>query len=288
MPSEIFQNGLGLTSGGDLGTQKPLYVSDRTRWVDSQTGDASYTGKDRKFPLPTIADAVTAIGASDHGFIVCLSGHKEEISTQITFSQITYLIGEGTSAGKPAVELTMATTTTHTIELAAGSKNSIIENIYFRPPGNAASPAASTGNFILASSAADGAHVISDCFFDLDKNNDANGLSIATGVNNITIENCVFTSVETSTVATDKPFPAVKLATGIDGFRFIRCTLDDGAEGFFGGGLLVAAFDGTAGAVDQMDIRSLTLKNGSNISVQADSTGFIGIGAAGGAAKVTW
>lgn len=56
-------------------------------FVDSATGNASYAGTDKRYPLPTLAAAIAKCTANKGDVIVCLPGHAETVTaTSINLS----------------------------------------------------------------------------------------------------------------------------------------------------------------------------------------------------------
>ncbi len=288
MPN-LLPNGIGGLVADDLITAKNLQLSSPARiwYVDSVTGDSGNSGKDRKFPLDTIDNAMTATGGGDDEIIVCLSTHKEEISSEINvFSAIT-IVGEGATAGVPDVELTLAPGATNMFTFNQSLGCIDIRNLHFMPPGNAASPAISTGSYIVGD---EPACRILGCHFDFDEFSGDDGIIMSTGADYWTYENCVFTNVDDTTPVVARPQPAVRIegAGALKRLIMCGCTFDGGIHGFDDGSQNPYAFDGSIQVVNQVRILRMSLLRGADFKLHADSTGHVEVTLATGHAKVEW
>lgn len=282
--TQIHPNGIGGTTGDSLALAKPLYTSKTIYFVDSQTGDASYSGKDRKSPFATIAQAISDISTNDEHIVVCLDGHTEEVSTTITLGQRVTIVGEGSSSGVPTVKLTVGHASNDVITV--GAVDCEIRNIYFLPPGNAASPAASTASMIDAATF-DGLRIIG-CKFDVDEHSNAAAVLIGTGADRVRIVNSTFTSVETSTTAGTRPFPAVDVAGAILALELDGCVFDGGVEGFNDGSGNNWAFDGSAAAITGLRAVNMSLLRGGDFKIHTSTTGYVSVPTSTGSSTVVW
>lgn len=277
-------NGIGGSTGDSLALVDSLYTTKTIYYVDSQTGDASYPGTDRNSPLATIAAAITAIGANDDHIIVCLDGHVEEVATTITLGQRVTIVGEGNSSGDPTVVLTVGHASNDVISV--GAADCEIRNIYFKPPGNAASPAASTASMVNASTYA-GLRLIG-CHFDVDQHSDDAALKFASGADRCRLVNCEFTSVETSTTAGERPLPAVDVTAALTVLEMDGCVFDGGTEGFNDGSGNKWAFDGSAAAVTSIRATGISLLRGADMKLHASTTGRVDVATSTGSSTVIW
>lgn len=281
---DVLSNGIGATSGATLALRKPVITTGRIWYVDSQTGNASYTGKDRSYPLTTIAAAVTAIGASSDHVIVCLSGHTEEIAAAITVGQRISIIGEGSSGGSPTVKLTLAHATANMFTVTANY--CYFENIWFQSRGRAASPGAATGNHINSATADFG--IVKGCRFESDQYSDGPTVSLGTGADGWRFEGCTWASVETATGATLKPDSGFRTGGAITGLTLIDCTFDGGTVGYLTSGNEPWAFDASAGAVTPLIVDGLALLRGADFKAHASSVGRINPATSTGHGRVEW
>lgn len=287
MPN-LLPNGIGGLVADDLITAKNLQLSSPARiwYVDSVTGDSGNSGKDRKFPLDTIANAFAAF-VGDDNIVVCLSTHKEEISSEVNVNSATTIVGEGAVAGVPSVELTLAPGAIDMFSFNQGLGCVDIRNLHFMPPGNAASPAISTGSYIIANQPA---CRILGCHFDFDEFSGDDGIKMSTGSDYWTYENCVFTNVDDTDPVVARPQPAIRIegAGALKRLVMCGCTFDGGLHGFDDGSQNPYAFDGSIQVVNQVRILRMSLLRGADFKLHEDSTGYVEVTQATGHAKVEW
>jgi hypothetical protein len=282
MPN-LLSYGIGATQGASLAVARPLLLNRQVWYVDSVTGNASYSGKDRKYPLDTIANALTARGSEDDHIIVCLSTHEEEISSVMTLSYRTTILGEGLSSGEPMATLILAGASNNIFTVSAAG--CLFSNLYFKPPGDAASPVAASGSFISSNqdcTMADG------CYFDSDQYSDGNAVSLGAGADFCRFRNCQWKSSETSTDPTHKPVPAFKITGTLTNLWLEGCIFDGGAVGFDDGSGNPWSFDGSGYATVGLRVEGLTLKNGADFKTHASSSGYINPQEFTGHAKTEW
>jgi hypothetical protein len=280
----IHPNGIGGATGDSLALAKPLYTSEPVHYVDSQTGNAFYSGRDRKAPFLTIAAAVSAIGASDGHIIVCLDGHTEEVSTTITLAQAVTIIGEGLDAGIPTVTLTIGHITNDVILVTAD--NCEVRNIRFLSGNSAVAPISSTASCIRTTSA-DGL-TIHGCHFDVDQRTNGPAVEVGATSDHETLKRCVFRSTAYGGPGKPEPDSAVRSMGAGSPLTFDGCTFDGGAEGFNDGSGNNWAFDGSAAATPRLRVTDLTLLNGADFKVHASSKGYISAPTTTGSSVVIW
>lgn len=283
MPT-ILPNGVGALVGPSTVTAHPSYLSGNLFFVDSQTGLSGNTGRDRNHPLDTLQAAVTA--ATTGSKIVMLSGHTEEISASISLAGISVqIVGEGSASGVPTVELTLPAGSTSVFSVNTAALGLRLENIVFKPPGNAAAPGASTGSFILGLTGSDSV-VIAGCRFEYDSNMNAAGVVIPTACDAWRFENCVFVSTETSLAAADRPFTALTTANTTT-LVMEGVTFDGGVSGFESGSATPEAFLASVG-VAGLQVQDLTLLRGADFRLSSSTVGFIDGAVATGSAQIIW
>jgi hypothetical protein len=285
MPS-IYPNGVGGVLGLGFATERPLYTSALVYYVSSVQGDAGNNGLDRNHPLATLQQAVTAANSVSQTVIVLLEDHREEIGAAITDLDFSVrLIGEGLVNGRPSVELTLAAGSFDMFPNASGFGQSLIENIRFRPPGNAAAPGSTTGSYIDSNQ--DDVELVG-CDFELDGNNDVSGIIMQATANAWRFVNCRFMSVETSAAAANRPRPAVEVSGAITTLTMESCIFDGGLSGFQNATGVPVAFDATAAAITDMRVRALSLLRGADFRVASGTTGYIrGVGFTG-SPQIVW
>ncbi len=287
MPN-LLPNGIGGLVADDLITAKNLQLSSPARiwYVDSVTGAAGNSGKDRKFPKDTIENALAVISTDDE-IIVCLSTHKEEVSSTITVGARLTIVGEGAVAGIPSVELTLAPGSADMFDFTQGDGCIALRNLRFRPPGNAASPGNTTGGYIFSDQPACD---ILGCHFEFDEFSGADGIVLITGSDYWNFENCVFTNVDDTVPVVARPQPAMRIEGGGALKRLVMCgcTFDGGINGFDDGSQNPYAFDGSIQVVNQIRVLRMSLLRGADFKLNASSTGHIEVSLATGHAKVEW
>ena len=287
MPN-LLPNGIGGLVADELITAKNLQLSSPARiwYVDSQTGDDSNSGKDRKFPKATVGAALGAFSGDDN-VVMCMTGHAEEFSGAVSLDDRTSLVGEGAVAGVPSVELTLAAGATNLLELGNGDGISEVRNIRFRPPGNAAVPGNTTGSFITGDKVA---CRILGCHFDFDEFSQGDGVIMSSGANYWIYKNCFFTNVDDTDPVVARPKPAIKIDGGspIILLEMCGCVFDGGLHGFDDGSQNPYAFDGSIQQIQQVRILNMSLLRGADFKLESTSTGHVSVAQATGHAKVEW
>lgn len=288
MPN-LLPNGIGGLVADELITAKNLQLSSPARiwYVDSATGDNANSGKDRKYPKATINGALAAFSGNDN-IIVCMENHAEEVGAVIEPEDRIEIVGEGATAGVPTVELTMGPGSHHMFDLGTSGDGSVaIRNIRFRPPGNAAAPGNTTGNYIRG----DVPHIdIIGCYFDFDEYSQAEGIRMGPGADGWSYQNCVFTNVDDTEPVVARPRPAIAIL-GPGALRQLDmcgCTFDGGIHGFDDGSQNPFAFDGSIEVINQVRVLRMSLLRGADFKLHADSTGRVEVALATGHAKVEW
>ncbi len=286
MPN-LLPNGIGGLVADDLITAKNLQLSSPARiwYVDSVTGAAGNSGKDRKFPLDTIFNALAL--TADDDIIVCLSTHKEETDLTIGISGAITVVGEGAVAGIPSVELTLPAGTHDMFDFTQSDGCIALRNLRLRPPGNAAAPGITTGSYIKADRPACD---ILGCHFDFDEFSGDDGIILITGSDYWNFENCVFTNVDDTTPVVARPQPAIRIE-GVGALKRLNmcgCTFDGGIHGFDDGSQNPYAFDGSIQVINQIRVLRMSLLRGADFKLHASSTGHVEVTQATGHAKVEW
>lgn len=277
--TDFLPNGLGGTFGDDLITNKPTVVSSDVFYVDSQTGSNSNTGLDREAPFATLAYALGFVGRGD--VVVCLSGHTEEILSTLTTPAIMTLVGEGSLNGEPTVKLIKA----NGDEALLCTQGIQIRNIKFQPPGLATTPLASASPWCDLSTG-DGVQFIG-CVFETDRYMDAAMVRIQTGSTDVMFLNCTFKSIETSTLAADRPYSPLRCQGA---GQTIRLTLegvifDGGVSNFRSASNNNWAFDSSSSQIDPVRAANVSLLNGADIKMTSGWGGHFGFLAMTGSSR---
>lgn len=268
MPN-IYQNGVGGTLGAQLATVKPLWMSGAVWYVRAGGVDAaSPAGRNREYPLATIAQAVT--NAADGDIVCLLDGHLETIAVEQAVAKKLCFIGEGSAAGQPTVQLTLNATATNLFYVTA----SFVEfhNIKFRQ-----STAANSGSRI-AVAATD--LLVDGCYFECG-NQDTSAMSFAGSSDRARIRNTTVISV-----ATTAPQPAAGITTigALADLELDGLVLNAGTIGFSN----YFALNASAGAITRLRGINCSLLNGADVKFHASTTGRFNAGVVTGGSRVEW
>lgn len=260
-------NGIGGATGANIATAAQLITTGRIIYVDSVTGDSSYTGHTRDYPVDSLTGAISLASVND--IIVCLQGHEETVSITVSLAGLA-IVGEGSSNGQPTVEL-KGSGSSNIISVSA--ENVIISNLKFVAPD-----AAWTGRQLSISNT--GSHVLVDnCRFEQDGNNDVTGVSVAANADYIDFSDCTW--VSTATAAGSLPRSGMQASGNTAGMQLIGCTFDGGSFGWDSDGDGTAnpyAADFSTGNHTNVDIRNLSLLNGAVANFSSASTGRVTLG----------
>ncbi len=278
MPVTNAPNGIGGTVADALITAKPLVYSGEIWYVDSQTGDAAFSGKDRKFPLATIQQAVTALGTGQNNIIVCLDGHTEDISAAITIDKRMTISGDGQNSNVPTVELSNGFTANM---FTVTSTHVKFRNLRFRMQTGG------TSAFAYVESAQD-ALTFLGCHFDMNERTLGSGVSQLTGADNWRYDNCKFEQFDTTSPPVARSRPAILVGGAITGLTMTNCVFDGGVNGFQNAGGEPYAFDSSAGVITDMDVLDMSLLRGSDFAVATTTTGHIGPAITTGSSRIIW
>jgi len=274
MSVQFYPNGIGGTAPGDsLDLARPLQTTGNVWYVSSLIGtDAGGSaGQNREKPLATVAQAIT--NASDEDIIVFLAGHTQTLTaTQVVAKTITF-IGEGTTAGKPAVSFTL-NLGGGTNLFNATARGVEFRNIYFPP--NAQN---NTGSRIgFTNTAPDG--LIRGCYFECGATD--LGPAVILSGDRPRIESSIFISVATSTAL--QPFAAVYSNATIDGVTLKDVVVNAGVVGFSN----FSAIDFASGTLTRLRIEGLNLLLGADAKLGAAATGRVNVQLSTGGSRVAW
>lgn len=119
-PNGISSYGIPVIGSGQIPTTTGSYF-----FVDSNTGNAGYTGKTPQAPLATLAGAIAKCTASKGDVIVLMPGHSETVASSISINVagIT-IVGLGSGSLRPTFNITGASAT-----LAISAANITVNNI---------------------------------------------------------------------------------------------------------------------------------------------------------------
>lgn len=279
---DFLPNGIGGTVADSLVTGVPLLISGRIWYVDSQTGDATNSGKDRKFPFALIQEAVAAIGGQDDHIIICLSGHTQSVSVGTLGDRVT-IAGEGAIDGIPTVILHGAPGAgPPAIRLEADGIE--IRNIRFAGVDDGLE--GSHPGYIAVEAAG---CLLRGCVFDMDPGMDQDaGVELEATTNDCRFENCVWRAVSTTSPVVARPLQGVRVAATLARLVLEDCTFDGGLHGFDDGSGNPYAFDSAAFVITPLRVLRMSLLNGADFKVHEDTPGYNNPQASTGHAKVEW
>lgn len=243
MPS--WPNGYGLGLGDQLVSAKPLMTSMTTYFVSSLVGSDSNDGLDPDTAYATLGKAIT-VAAGNASIIVLMSGHTQTLTTTVTPTAGTIIVGAGSSGGKPTVKLTMnaAATTIFTCSNAGVQ----IRNIWF--PSNAQTNSASRVKFTGINGRMVG------CYFECAGTDTGASVELGTGGSGGTIKDTTF--ISTTTSATSLPAAGLSVTAALTDISIDGCVFNEGTNGFNGVALSLGS------TVTRLRAENLSFINGSS------------------------
>lgn len=249
----IYENGLGGTTGDELCSFPNLRTSGDVWYVQNTTGTdgASPAGKERIKPLKTLAQAHTNAAAGDT--ICFLSGHAETLTASQTFNKAGLkVVSEGASSA------TMARFTCNgaVVMFDVTAAGVWFGNLYFVASSTAPSPA----RVRIASAAT----LIRGCYFECGTSDTVPALQYATGAGTALIRSTSF--VSTAATVTSQPHSAINVNAAMSDLTLDSVTIDGGLSGWSQPfGINVAA------AVTRLTATNLDLYGDSDVTVATGS-----------------
>lgn len=270
----IWQTGIGGTSGTTLATSAPFFASGDIWYVSSTaTGAAdavSPAGKDRIKPLLTLAQAVT--NAANNDTIVLLANHTETLTSTQTISKTGLtIIGESLTTTRPKFTRNIAA---NGILFDITGAGVTLQNLYF--PATATT--ASTGSKVRT--AAVNTKIL-DCYFEASTLDTGAQFETITGASQVTVRNTTFISTATSPAS--QPESAIKITNAITDLSVDTVTISGGTSGWSN----PYGFNG-AGAITRLQALQLSLLLDTDVTLVTGTTGYIQLGSTSGSARVVW
>lgn len=270
-------NGLGEALGDTLVVSPggPVYQDTGDVWfVDSTTGDDSYSGKDQKQPFATLGQAVTSAGT--HDIIVLMDGHTETITSTVTVSTAGLtIVGGGQSSGKPTVKLTNQQESASMLVLSGLGVQ--LRNVWIEEESSAQSA-------VTVSVTGDSCSM-RGIYWELDEATNAAGLDLALALGeSFSIRNSTF--VSTATSAADPPQAAIR-NSGDGLLRMDGVTLDGGTVGFVNG-YAYSESNSSTGFTQGFQVDSISLLNGADMNVHASTVGYIQVSSDSDDPRIDW
>ena len=265
--------GIGQSLGDQLVTAHPLLTSMTTYFVDSATGnDTNGTGLDPNSPFATIGKAIT-VGAASAIIIVCLSGHTETVTTTLTPTAGTIIVGAGASGSQPTVTLTM--NASNTVLFTCSAAGVQLRNLWFAT--NSVSSNVARVKFTGING------LVSGCYFECAGNDAAAAVEFGTGGSGGSCQDSTFISTAASLTA--KPTYGMLVSAALTDINMDNVAFSDGSFGFSSFALAATA------TITRMRAENISLLLGANASLGSSTgifmptvtTGAISIAYAGGA-----
>ena len=269
-------NGLGASTGDVLGTCKPLATTGTIYYVSYAEGNDANDGGDYYRPKKTLAGAVAvATGGAD--IIALRPEHDESITSSVTPSTGTTIVGLGTTSGKPSARLTRAFAGA---PLLLSNFGVAIRNIYFPE-----STQSSANRRIVTSNLG---QYIRDCYFECGHNDTSSSLHLNTGTGYLEIRDCTFVSVSTAPSGGAEtqapPDSAISVGDVLNDIRIDGLVLDGGVGGW--GNYYAANLSGFNHT--RLRVETLSLLRGSDVRINASTTGYLNAQTVTGSGKVFW
>lgn len=282
--ANVLPNGIGGNVADQLITGVPLILSSPARiwYVDSQTGVAGNSGKDRKFPFERIEDALAAIGANPDHIIVCMNGHTQVGGPGLINNRVT-IVGEGSTDGIPTVVL-------HGFEGECAPFFVVnADGVEFRNLRFAGVPDSEATHCGYISSSASRGGLVRGCVFDMGPGCTIEaGVRLGTGSDDWRFENCTWRAVSTTSPVISRPLQGFQVTAAISRLVLEDCVFDGGLHGFDDDSGNPYAFDSAAFVITPMRVLNMTLLNGADFKLHEDTPGYVNPESATGHAKVEW
>ncbi len=269
--ANFLPNGLGdYPTGDSLARAEPLQISGNVWYVDSATGvDAvSPRGLSEGKPLATLAQAIT--NAADDDIIVLADQHFESVTAAITVSKRLSIVGAGSSAGIPTARINREGGASVNLLTITGQAVQL-RNILI---GESGTSAVATARLSIAAAR----FRMVGCYVQCGSYDTGPAISYGVGGTHSELRNCTFVAT------TADPESAIKNAFALTDLRIFNCTFDGGASGFTN----TYAIDLTTSAINRLECEGLSLLNGADMGVHADTTGWVHVELATGGSRVSW
>lgn len=264
----IYQSGIGGTTGSVLATYKPLWTSGTIYYVSSVSGSDTFTGKERNKPKATIAGALAV--ATNGDTIAFLANHAETLVANQTISQTgLVLVSEGSGANAASF-----TRNFDGIMLTLSGDGMRLYNLRF-PEGTYTSTSAK-----VQVSGAGVKFYATTTFLASDKDTGPQ-LNLVTGANQFGIENATFTS--TALLTTAQPESAMKVTNAVSDLFMENVTFAGGVSGWSN----PYAFNGAA-AITRLRAINISLTGDSDVILATGTTGMMIPGSVGGSNRIVW
>lgn len=269
MATRTWSAGIGGSTGDELGTEAPLIVSGTVYYVSSASGSDANAGTREDMPKATLAAAVAAASAGD--IVALLPTHDETLTAAVAtaLAGLT-IVGFGSSGGIPLPKLTMNAAAANCLTLTGAGQQ--VFGVRFK-----ANTQANSGHGISIGAA----NIrIRGCYFELGEHDNGSGISIASSLAGVRIEDTTFVSTATS-VAT-RPVSAITVSATTTYLNLDGVSVDAGTYGFSSQGINISA------AATALRVERLSLLLGADMFIEPTSTGYVNPATITGASIITW
>ncbi len=265
----IYTTGAGGTTGDELATVSPVYMSGAIWYVSSVTGSdaAGPRGKERVRPLATLAQAYTNASAGD--VIVCLANHAETITSAQTLGKAgLHVIGEGSGSNRPRF-----TRGADAVLFSVTAAGVVLGNLYF-PASTVA-----TVNDRIAVSSTD--LLMRNCYHECGALDGGIALALNASSDRARIESTTFASTAVSVSA--QPAQAIAIGNAFSDLVLDTVIFDGGSAGWSD----PYAFE-TLAAITRLYATNVDLLNDSDVLFATGTTGYFHVRNKSGSSRVVW
>lgn len=265
--SSRYDNGPGYTSGSPLAIEGPLLTSGTVFFADSGGSDSN-DGLSIQSPKKTLAACVTAMTSGD--MLILAPDFSEILTAEQVLPDGVTIVGAGSSGGQPTATIGGNAASAHYLSLQGD--NIQLHNIKFTTNVQTNSlPKIQVGKTgpIAANDT-----LIRGCRFEASATD--TGELLGFDSDRLHVEDCTF--IVTGTAVTSSTYALKITDTGVTAPVFRDLVFDGQAVGWGGS----TALDASLSTFTMARIENMTIKNGSNVLLEADSTGRGNINAIGG------
>jgi uncharacterized protein with GYD domain len=264
----FYADGIGGSVGDSLVTAYPLLTSGNVWYVDSQTGNDTYSGLNRAAPFATLAAALGTCTAGD--IIACLDGHTETLTAVLDIdSDDLTIIGEGSDSGVPTVTFGLNASTGSMFTITSPGTRFI--NIKFADntqETDAARVVVTSAGFQMRS-----------CYLEMGNyDTDNAGIAIHTGASHARFESTTFISTATSNATL--PAKAIDTTAAVDRIGLVGVVFSGGTNGWSGYACTLS------GSVGSYYAENVSLLLGADISVAETVNGFANVAVSTGGGRI--
>jgi hypothetical protein len=205
-----------------------------------------------------------------------MQNHTETLTAVLTINKQLYIVGEGSSAGKPTVKFYLNAAADDLFNITAA--NVQLRNIWFPENVQFNNGGSSAAKVTVGTTDC----IVRGCYFECGANDSA-FYALYISAARTRIESCTF--ISTATVGgASRPLAGLTTSGALADTEITSCIFDDGVYGF----QTKAGFF-TGGVQTRMRIESLSLLHGADIAINSSSVAsFLNVQTATGGGSVVW